>query len=71
MGYLVGSGYVTAHDNQLDKVDSLGFIGVVTESSDSLFGAVVHTPNSNWSGGAGNQPPNSKLVIMVLLIVNY
>ena len=33
-------------------------------SSNSLFGAVVYTPNSNLSVEAGDQPPNSNSLVV-------
>ena len=55
---------VDSRDNQLDELVSPGSIGVVTNSSDSLFGAVVYTPNSNLSVEAGDQPPNSNSLVV-------
>lgn len=55
---------VDSRDNQLDELVSPGSIGVVTNSSDSLFGAVVYTPDSNLSVEAGDQPPNSNLPVV-------
>ena len=42
----------------------MGSIGVGTNCSDSLFGAVVSTPNSNLSVVAGGNPPNSDLFVV-------
>ena len=55
---------VDSRDNQLDELFSVGSIGVGTNCSDSLFGAVVSSPNSNLSVGAGDHPPNSNLSIV-------
>lgn len=55
---------VDSRDNQLDELVSPGSIGVVTNSSNSLFGAVVYTPNSNLSVEAGDQPPNSNSLVV-------
>jgi len=55
---------VDSRDNQLDELASSGSIGVVSNYSDSLFGAVVSTPNSNLSVVAGDQPPNSNLIVV-------
>ena len=55
---------VDSRDNQLDELVSLGSIGVDTNYSDSLFGPVVSTPNSNLSVGAGVHPPNSNLSVV-------
>ena len=52
---------VDSRDNQLDELVSLGSIGVGTNCSDSLFGAVVTTPSSNLSG---DHPPNSNLSVV-------
>ena len=52
---------VDSRDNQLDELVSLGSIGAGTNCSDSLFGAVVTTPNSNLSG---DHPPNSNLSVV-------
>ena len=54
---------VDSRDNQLDELVSLGSIGVGTNCSDSLFGAVVTTPNSNLSR---DHPPNSNLSLVNL-----
>ena len=54
---------VDSRDNQLDELFSLESIGVGTNCSDSLFEAVVSTPNSNLSVGAGDHPPNSNLSV--------
>ena len=53
---------VDSRDNQLDELVSSGSIGVGSNCSDSLFGAVVSTPNSNLSLVAGGHPPNSNLI---------
>lgn len=60
----VRSESVDSRDNQLDELVSSGSIGVGTNYSDSLFGAVVSTPNSNLSVGAGVHPPNSNLSVV-------
>ena len=52
---------VDSRDNQLDELVSLASIGVGTNCSDSLFGAVVTTPNSNLSR---DHPPNSNLSLV-------
>ena len=52
---------VDSRDNQLDELVSLGSIGVGTNCSDSLFGAVVTTRSSNLSG---DHPPNSNLSVV-------
>ena len=52
---------VDSRDNQLDELVSLGSIGAGTNCSDSLFGAVISTPNSNLSG---DHPPNSNLSVV-------
>ena len=52
---------VDSRDNQVDELVSLGSIGVGTNCSDSLFGAVVTTPNSILSG---DHPPNSNLSVV-------
>ena len=52
---------VDSRDNQLDELVSLGSIGAGTNCSDSLFGAVITTPNSNLSG---DHPPNSNLSVV-------
>ena len=52
---------VDSRDNQLDELVSLGSIGAGTNCSDSLFGAVITTPNSNLSG---DHPPNSDLSVV-------
>ena len=54
---------VDSRDNQLDELLTSGSIGVGTNCSDSLFGAVVSTPNSNLPAGAGDHPPNSNLSV--------
>ena len=56
---------VDSRDNQLDELVSSGSIGVGTNCSDSLFGAVVSTPNSNLSVEAEDHPPNSDLIVNV------
>ena len=58
-----GAPSVDSRDNELDELVSLGSIGVGTNCSDSLFGAVVSTPNSNLSVVAGDNPPNSDLIV--------
>ena len=58
----VPSESVDSRDNQLDELISSGSIGADINYSDSLFGAVVSTPNSNLSK-AGDHPPNSNLIV--------
>lgn len=55
---------VDSRDNQLDELVSSRSIGVGTNYSDSLFGAVVSTPNSNLSVQAGDHPPNSNFNVV-------
>ena len=55
---------VDSRDNQLNELVSSGSIGVGTNCSDSFFGAVVSTPNSNLSVEAGEHPPNSNLIVV-------
>ena len=56
-----GVAAVDSRDNQLDELVSLASIGVGTNCSNSLFGAVVTTPNSNLSR---DHPPNSNLSLV-------
>lgn len=55
---------VDVRDNQLDELVSGGSIGADLNYSDSLFGAVVSTPNSDLSGATAH-PPNSNLPVNV------
>ena len=53
---------VDVRDNQLDELVSGGSIGADLNYSDSLFGAVVSTPNSDLSGAMAH-PPTSNLPV--------